>query len=92
MAATSKVKISQPRYSELNLQELDLAHPDYQQDSSTMEGGVPVMKIGLNEPDKKSVVMSRTEFSQVDITGENSDAKQTTSKRKKKAKKARTTP
>ena len=57
-----------------------------------MEGGVPVMKIGLNEPDKKSVVMSRTEFSQADITGDTSDAKQTTSKRKKKTKKARATP
>lgn len=25
------------------------------------------MKIGLNEPDKKSVVMSRTDFSQTEI-------------------------
>jgi len=29
------------------------------------------MKIGLNEPDKKSVVMSRTEFSQAEIDGVN---------------------
>ena len=45
------------------------------------------MKIGLNEPEKKSVVMSRTDFSQPEIaTVELSEQKTTSTKRKKKGK------
>lgn len=51
--------------------ELEIPNNDYQEDCAD---GVPVMKIGLNEPEKKSVVMSRTEFSQAEIDGtENSE-------------------
>mmetsp|Transcript_29090 Transcript_29090/g.36057 ORF Transcript_29090/g.36057 Transcript_29090/m.36057 type:complete len:81 (+) Transcript_29090:930-1172(+) len=45
--------------------------------------GVPVMRIGLNDPDKKSVVMSRTEFSAVEL-GEVDDYKPSASKKKQK--------
>ena len=45
------------------------------------------MKIDLNEPEKKSVVMSRTDFSQPEIaTVEMSEQKSATTKKKKKGK------
>lgn len=46
--------------------------------------GEPVVKIGLNDPKNKSIVLSTTEFSADELGGETRNASPPKSKKKKK--------
>lgn len=49
----------------LNFQ-LEQTSKDYTGGSQSPEEGVPVLKIGLNDPDKKSIVISQSDFCKCD--------------------------
>lgn len=93
--ATSSQKmkmLGQPRGSDLSMHELELSPMPMLAEAEGLDPsaeGVPVMKIGLNDPDKKSVVMSRTEFSAADLGEGVENPSKPSTKRKKKSRQAK---
>lgn len=90
--SSQKMKLAQPIGSELSMHELELSPLPMLAEAEGLDPnaeGVPVMKIGLNDPDKKSVVMSRTEFSAADLGETVENPSKPSTKRKKKSRQAK---
>ena len=80
--------MAQPRNSEFSMREMEMSPMPMLAETHDLDPdaeGVPVMKIGLNDPDKKSVVMSRTEFSAAELGDTQEAVSKPSTKRKKKS-------